>query len=219
MIPALYKCIDGKNYRHIYIVGDLHGCKSLLDEQLNKMIFNPSLDLLLSVGDLADRGPDSVGCLQLIHQPWFSCVRGNHEQMAIDAVNEQNIPRWLRNGGDWFYALESEDQEQVKALILEADSLPHVIELTTREGKRIVVAHADYVSDEYVFGRLLDSYEIIWNRDRINHALAGRYQPVAGADAFYFGHTPVEKVMQFANQHYIDTGAVFGGCLTILQLQ
>ncbi|QLK61781.1 serine/threonine-protein phosphatase [Enterobacteriaceae bacterium Kacie_13] len=219
MIPALYKCIDGTDYRHIYIVGDLHGCMTLLNQQLNKIDFDPRCDLLLSVGDLADRGPDSVGCLKLIRQPWFSCVRGNHEQMAIDAVNEQNIPRWLRNGGEWFYALESEAQEQVKALILEADSLPHVIELTTREGERIVVAHADYVSNEYVFGKPLDSYEIIWNRDRINHALAGRYQPVAGAGAFYFGHTPVDKAKQFANQHYIDTGAVFGGYLTLRQLQ
>ncbi|UHM90954.1 metallophosphoesterase [Rahnella victoriana] len=219
MTSALYQRIDGSVYRQIYIVGDLHGCLSLLEEQLAKVAFDPSRDLLLSVGDLADRGPDSVGCLQLLNEPWFVCVRGNHEQMAIDAVNEENIPRWLRNGGDWFYALDEEGQEQAKALILQADALPHILELTTRKGERIVVAHADYLSDEYIFDKPMEGYEVIWNRDRVNAALAGRYLPITGADAFYFGHTPVEHAMQFANQFYIDTGAVFGGYLTLKQLQ
>lgn len=219
MTPALYQRIDGSVYRHIYIVGDLHGCLSLLQEQLAKIAFDPVRDLLLSVGDLADRGEDSVGCLQLMNESWFACVRGNHEQMAIDAVHEENVARWLRNGGDWYFALEGKTQETARALILQADTLPHVIELTTREGKRVVVAHADYVSNDYVFGKPLDSYEIIWNRDRVNSALAGRCQPISGADEFYFGHTPVEPAMQFANQFYIDTGAVFGGYLTLRQLQ
>ncbi len=110
-------------------------------------------------------------------------------------------------------------QEEAKSLILQADKLPHVLELTTREGKLIVVAHANYISDDYVFGKPLDGYEIIWNRDRVNFALAGRYKPISGADEFYFGHTPVEPAMQFANQFYIDTGAVFDGYLTLRQLQ
>ncbi|MFO6296102.1 metallophosphoesterase [Rahnella selenatireducens] len=219
MTPALYQRIDGSLYHRIFVVGDLHGCLSLLKHELAKIAFDPQRDLLLSVGDLADRGPDSVGCLRLINEPWFSCVRGNHEQMAIDAIYEENVSRWLRNGGDWFYALEDEVQEQAKGLILQADKLPHVLELHTREGKRIVIAHADYISDEYVFGKPLDSYETIWNRDRINYALAGRYGQISGADAFYFGHTPVEPALQFANLFYVDTGAVFGGYLTIRQLQ
>jgi serine/threonine protein phosphatase 1 len=82
-----------------------------------------------------------------------------------------------------------------------------------------VVAHADYLSNEYVFDKLMDGDEVIWDRERVNSALAGRFQPIAGADEFYFGHTPVEHAMQFANQFYIDTGAVFGGYLTLIQLQ
>lgn len=219
MISALYQRIDCSIYRHVYIVGDLHGCLSLLEEKLAKVAFDPHRDLLLSVGDLADRGPDSIGCLKLLNESWFACVRGNHEQMAIDAIHEENISRWLRNGGDWFYALDQEQQEQAKALILQADKLPYILELTTRAGRHIVVAHADYPSGEYVFGKPMDGYEVIWNRDRVNYALAGRFQSITGADEFYFGHTPVESVMQFANQFYIDTGAVFGGYLTLRQLQ
>ncbi|PKE30418.1 serine/threonine-protein phosphatase [Rahnella sp. AA] len=219
MTSALYQRINGSAYRHIYLAGDLHGCLSLLGEQLEKAAFDPERDLLLSVGDLADRGPDSVGCLQLMNEPWFACVRGNHEQMAIDAVNGENVSRWLRNGGDWYYSLEERAQKKARTLIRQADSLPHVIELATCEGKLIVIAHADYTSNDYAFGKPLDGYEIIWNRDRVNFSLAGRHQLISGADAFYFGHTPVEPAMQFSNQFYIDTGAVFGGYLTLRQLQ
>ena len=61
----LYQYLDGDNWRHIYIVGDLHGCRALLDEQLLAVNFDTRRDLLVSVGDLIDRGPDSspaCGC-------------------------------------------------------------------------------------------------------------------------------------------------------------
>lgn len=218
MTPILYQRIDGAEYRHIYIVGDLHGCLSMLEDQLLRVRFDAASDLLLSVGDLVDRGPDCIGCLSLIEEPWFASVRGNHEQMAIDALNETNIERWLRNGGEWFYALEGEREREARRLIGLASELPHVIEINTVRGT-VVVAHADYTSDHYEFGKPLDGYEVIWNRDRINHALAGRYTEITGANAFYFGHTPVEHPQIFANQHYIDTGAVFGGYLTLQQIQ
>ncbi len=218
MTPIIYQRIEGAEYRHIYIVGDLHGCLSMLEEQLARLRFDAASDLLLSVGDLADRGPDCIGCLALLDEPWFACVRGNHEQMAIDALNETNIERWLRNGGDWFYALEGKREVEARRLIHKADQLPHVIEINTTSGV-VVVAHADYTADHYEFGRPLDGYQIIWNRDRVNSALAGRYKEIGGAKAFYFGHTPVEHPQIFANQHYIDTGAVFGGYLTVQQIQ
>jgi len=218
MTPIIYQRIEGADYRHIYVVGDLHGCLSMLEEQLARVRFDAASDLLLSVGDLADRGPDCIGCLALIEEPWFISVRGNHEQMAFDALNETNIERWLRNGGEWFYALKGERETEARRLIDKAGQLPHVIEISTPKGT-VVVAHADYTSDRYEFGKPLDGYPIIWNRERINYALAGRYSQIDGAQAFYFGHTPVEYPMVFANQHYIDTGAVFGGYLTLKQIQ
>ena len=42
---------------------------------------------------------------------------------------------------------------------------------------------------------------------------------IAGADEFYFGHIPVKDPKQFKNQNYIDTGAVFGGRLTMVQIK
>ncbi|NOT83789.1 MAG: hypothetical protein HOP02_03200 [Methylococcaceae bacterium] len=67
-----------------YVVGDLHGCYQLLQDLLDKVNFDPACDRLISVGDLIDRGPDSLACLQLLAEPWFYAVRGNHEAMLAN---------------------------------------------------------------------------------------------------------------------------------------
>lgn len=61
--------------------------------------------------------------------------------------------------------------------------------------------------------------DVIWNRDRITESDRGWVKAISGADQFIFGHTPLHLPLQFANQHYIDTGAVFTGNLTLLQIQ
>ena len=65
------------------IVGDLHGCRTLLDELLIVAQFDPSRDRLFSVGDLVDRGPHSAECLNFLQEPWFFSVLGNHDAMLL----------------------------------------------------------------------------------------------------------------------------------------
>lgn len=58
----LYSRIDGSGYRNIWVVGDLHGCCTLLMNELHRVDFDPTQDLLISVGDLIDRGTENVEC-------------------------------------------------------------------------------------------------------------------------------------------------------------
>jgi len=67
-----------------YVIGDLHGCFSLLERLLDEVRFDKSRDRLFSVGDLIDRGPESLRCLQLLAEPWFYAVQGNHENMMLN---------------------------------------------------------------------------------------------------------------------------------------
>ena len=215
---AVYQRIQGADYRRIFVVGDIHGCRQQLEDLLCQQVFCYEKDLLLSVGDLIDRGPDSLGCLSLITQPWFVAVRGNHEQMAIDAVHGRHIERWLGNGGGWFYKLSANDEARARQLLRQAESLPHILELHC--GQRLtVIAHADYPLDHYHFNQPVDSEQVLWQRRRIDDAVSGESCPITGAERFFFGHTPLAEVAHYANQHYIDTGAVFGGKLTMLQIQ
>ena len=67
-----------------YIVSDIHGMYYKLLNKLDSFGFDFSKDRLFSVGDIIDRGPDSLKCVELLNEPWFFTVRGNHEQAAID---------------------------------------------------------------------------------------------------------------------------------------
>jgi serine/threonine protein phosphatase 1 len=218
-MAEIYQRIDGSKYRNIFIVGDLHGCFNRLMAQLEELHFDRERDLLISVGDLIDRGPQSLECLELIREEWFACVRGNHEQMAIEAMTGKTDGLlWFHNGGDWFSHLDEEKMMQAHKLILRASFLPYVIELATN-GKTIVIAHADYPSDVYEFGGVIDKQRAVWDRARFNALTEGQPAGIEGADAFYFGHTPIQHAAKAGNLNYIDTGAVFGNLLTIVQVQ
>ncbi|WP_172436270.1 metallophosphoesterase, partial [Pasteurella multocida] len=85
-MTEIYKKIDGSKYKKIFIVGDLHGMYDLLVSELEEAGFDFVDDLLISVGDLIDRGPENIKCLELIDFDWFEAVRGNHEQLAINGL-------------------------------------------------------------------------------------------------------------------------------------
>ncbi|MBY5256827.1 serine/threonine protein phosphatase [Citrobacter amalonaticus] len=216
---SIYQRINGADWRNIFVVGDLHGCYTLLMNELDKVSFDPARDLLISVGDLVDRGAENVECLELITMSWFRAVRGNHEQMMVDGLSEYgNVNHWLVNGGGWFFNLDYDKEVLAKALVRIAAELPLVIELVTGD-KKYVICHADYPHDEYDFDKPVDLQQVIWNRERISDSQDGLAREIKGADMFIFGHTPARMPLRFANQYYIDTGAVFCGNLTLVQVQ
>ena len=73
--------INTNQTNHIYVVGDLHGCYSLLMQELQNIHFDFQNDLLICTGDLIDRGNENLECISLLDQTWFLTVRGNHEEM------------------------------------------------------------------------------------------------------------------------------------------
>ncbi|HFV9239045.1 protein-serine/threonine phosphatase [Enterobacter mori] len=212
----MYQKIEGKNWRHVWVVSDIHGCYQWLMDALKRRHFNPYEDLLISVGDIIDRGPDCVKCLQLMDEKWFRAVRGNHEQMALDAIENNDFALWMSNGGIWFSALE--DKRNALRLLNACRGLPHIIEITCANGLN-VIAHADYPAAEYVWNKPVSAQRVLWDRDRLMGFMVGKGQGIQGADHFWFGHTPLDKRYDFNNLHYIDTGAVFDGFLTLVQLQ
>lgn len=74
----------------------------------------PETDLLISVGDNIDRGPESLDVLRLLNQPWFISVKGNHEAMALDAFATGDGNMWLASGGDWFFDLNDSEQKKLQ---------------------------------------------------------------------------------------------------------
>ena len=97
-------------YSQVFAVGDIHGCKDLLDNIHNKIIKasqnREGQKLIIYLGDYVDRGPDIKGTIQTLinfNPPHFKKIflLGNHEQMLLEFISEsRNSPFvWIYNGG------------------------------------------------------------------------------------------------------------------------
>ena len=123
---------------HIYVVGDLHGCYSLLMQELQNIHFDFQNDVLICTGHLVDRGEENLACISLLDEAWFYTVRGNHEEMCIKSAHDPKIKEiHARNGGEWFYQLS---QIQRLEIIERFKQLPLVIEVQLKN-KKIGVVH------------------------------------------------------------------------------
>ncbi len=85
-------------------IGDVHGCGAALAAVLAEVGPRPD-DLVVTLGDYVDRGPDSAGVIRTLLALAGRChlipIRGNHDQMMLDARRDEHYRRlWLSLGGD-----------------------------------------------------------------------------------------------------------------------
>lgn len=187
-----------------YFVGDIHGEYNLLFDKLVEKKFDKSVDRLFSVGDLIDRGPNSLDCLKLLKEDWFYSVLGNHEDMMIDWSMYNT---WMMNGGTWAIDLDPEIMRELRELIKE--KMPLRLEVETEFGK-IGLVHAEPNDD---WESEAQHQQAVWSRRRIN---SKNENLVKNIDLVVCGHTPNEHITKFGNVVWIDTGACFVGNLTVL---
>lgn len=194
------------------IVGDIHGCYAKLGAALREVGFNPDTDRLFSVGDLVDRGPESIDALSFLAAPFVHAVAGNHEDMAIHWPNGNMDPgTYAANGGAWMIALDRETQREVVAAL---SALPIAIELETEQGL-VGIVHAECpfnnwsqfiekleqpTGSKQYLDNLIDAAQ--WSRNRIQ-ALDDSI--VAGVRAVVVGHTPLDRMTSLGNTLFIDT--------------
>ncbi|WP_133064480.1 metallophosphoesterase [Marivivens niveibacter] len=92
----------------LFIIGDIHGRSLALSRCLSEIARTPTVAdtrrIIVLLGDLIDRGPDSLGVIQqameahnyadLVH-----ILPGNHELMMLDVLDGSRNSLWLLNGG------------------------------------------------------------------------------------------------------------------------
>jgi len=148
-----------------FAIGDVHGCREQLDNLLQTMTDEaPAGSRLTLLGDLIDRGTDSLGCLRLAARPagelgFGEChvLFGNHETMMLRAMGAQDAEQldafrlWTANSG-WaalasFGMVEEEYDElggpklaePIRASLGEAATLLERLETHRRTGNLLFV--------------------------------------------------------------------------------
>lgn len=167
-----------------FVVGDLHGSLDLLTKFLREINFDSVHDRMFSVGDLVDRGPNSLGCLQLLEHDWFHCVKSNHEQLMEDFLTGGPAGSWwMPNGGSWWNFLTVDERRPIiDDLLPTVQALPWMITVDMIDGKRFHVIHAEILGEEDeiltdadlddpakfldVASRIdMDGHGLLWGRD------------------------------------------------------
>lgn len=204
--------------QRLFVCGDIHGCYDELMSALDTVAFDFDKDHLHALGDLVDRGPRSADVLELLTQPWFDSIRGNHEQLLIDAHDRGEAGNHVMNRGGWYDILPNDTRRRYAEL---AHSLPIARTVTTPTGRRIGLVHADVPCRSWnEFLERQDTRQIaeyaMWSRETIRDAESA--EPILGIDHVYMGHTPVKTPLRAANMSWIDTGCFATGILTIEEL-
>ncbi len=87
-----------------FAIGDIHGCYDAL-VRLDRELHFQADDLVITLGDYVDRGPDSRRVIDYLMELRARCrlitLRGNHEIMMLGARNDRSeLVEWLSHGGD-----------------------------------------------------------------------------------------------------------------------
>ncbi|ESP87814.1 metallophosphoesterase family protein [Candidatus Halobonum tyrrellensis] len=89
-IESFHRRIDPDDWQRIYVVGDVHGCPDALDRLLDELGVTDD-DLVVFVGDLVRKGPDSRSVVERVRNaPNAVSVRGNNEEKLIRG--EKRLP-------------------------------------------------------------------------------------------------------------------------------
>lgn len=79
----------------MYLIGDVQGCDSALQQLLDTLAFSPSRDTVYVLGDLVNRGPDSAAVLRRLmgYGNAARCLLGNHDLHLLAVAHGVRQPK------------------------------------------------------------------------------------------------------------------------------
>ncbi|MFD4704879.1 bis(5'-nucleosyl)-tetraphosphatase PrpE [Gottfriedia sp. NPDC058432] len=215
------------------IIGDIHGCYNEFVELTKKLGYSwennipvhPENRKLVFVGDLTDRGPNSLAVIKVVYELVMKHKKahyspGNHCNKLYRYFLGRNVK--IQHGLETTVAeLESvSDKERSHyqtsfIKLYEGSPLYNVL----YNGK-LVVSHAGIRED--MIGKHSNNVKTFVLYGDINGEVLPNGMPVRkdwakeykGKALIVYGHTPIKEPRELNNTINIDTGAVFGGKLT-----
>lgn len=172
---SFYKILNIKeeDYKNIYAVGDIHGMFHLLEEELEKINFNKKEDLLISVGDLIDRGKNSIQAIDYLDKNWFVSVFGNHDYKFMELPSKEHY--YLFPEKEYFDEVLSIENKN-KFIKKYNEKLYAGIEIELKNNEKIAVVHAEIpfgytwkdFKESLLEGELNAIKQSIWGRSFAN---------------------------------------------------
>ena len=252
----------------IYAVGDIQGCAPSLKALVKKL---PAQSKMIFLGDLVNRGPDSLGTLRYLKQlqedKRIECILGNHDlhllavdagirktkgldtvQPILDAPDRAELMNWLRHRP---MALSNGKVLTVHAGVLPQWDLQQTIECAQEVEKALrKKSYKDFLANMYgntpnKWSNSLKGYErlrVITNAlTRIRFCTPTGTMEFESKEGFedgpkgyipwfktpkrktqdaliYFGHWSTLGLLQHGNVIGLDTGCVWGGKLTAMEV-
>jgi len=219
----------------LYAIGDVHGMDAMLAEAHRRIAADlaarPSGDhRIVHVGDYVDRGPDSAAVIERLawrkeQDPRTVCLMGNHDALMLAFLADPigAGPDWLRNGAGATLRSYGVDPSSVTSI----DDLPALHEALIQA---LPAAHRAFLERLNLSARVggfffchagirpgiplgaQSSDDLIWIREPFLES-----DDDHGAVVVH-GHTPARAPEVRRNRINVDTGAVYGGPLTVLAL-
>lgn len=203
-------------------IGDVHGTIDEFREILQLVDVKSPNVRVICLGDLNDRGPDSVGCIRLAKELNLECIRGNHEDRLI---------KWLHNNGpksskNYYDQLSKDDISYI-------ENMPSYIELdaviAVHAGVKPNIPMPQQRKDDLMYIRYTDKDRRFISLKKINkhgkEELGAMFWTEFGPfnKNIVYGHN-VHSLTDIRIDRYdngtaaygIDTGCCFGGNLSAL---
>lgn len=204
--------------QRVIFVGDIHGCIDEFNHLLQECRYNQENDVLVLVGDLVNKGYDSVAVVKRAMQLNAHCVLGNHDAALIarvDHIREGEIdPKQPPYNSD---PLTKTAQDLPRDCYKWLSTRPHLLVVPQFH---VIVAHAGLNPkqplDNQNLWELLHMRRILPN-GRVTDAQNGGdlwATKWKGPETVIFGHDARTGFQQHPFAIGLDTGCCYGGDLT-----
>lgn len=217
------------NKEKVFVVGDVHGQITMLDDLLQ--YWKPEEEQLIFLGDLADRGENSKATFErareLMEQHDAIVVKGNHDEMLENFLEHpvQYVDLYYRNGG------ESTVNSLLNRVTKRGDFLNNVAAIKSEypwllpllKSLPLYYEWADYLFVHAGVDMSLDNWQDSSPRDFVWIREGFYDQPNTTNKKIFFGHTVTANlhadpsnwdIWESGDGLYgMDGGAVYGGKL------
>ena len=195
----------------IIAIGDIHGCHQEFAELLERLALTKD-DQLILLGDLINRGPDSLKVIDLAREHHALSLLGNHEARLLNYRKTKDTAFLKETDFQTFEKLRPEDWAYLEAMPL----THYVEELNT------VFVHGGFLPDEpwqKQPASVVTRIQVVDREGKARKRAEAEGCPVwadlwNGPPFVVYGHTPRPEIYKLKWSVGIDTACVMGGFLT-----